>query len=42
MDADFIGDYNFVFGDLNYRLDSTFSEFIPHVNKAHKMLHILD
>jgi hypothetical protein len=38
MDADFLSDYNFIFGDLNYRMDSTFSEMIYDVARAHTML----
>ena len=38
LDADFLCDYNFIFGDLNYRMDSTFSEMIYDIAKAHTML----
>jgi hypothetical protein len=34
MDIDFICDYNFVFGDLNYRMNTTFSEMIYKLRVA--------
>ena len=33
IDPDIISDFNFILGDLNYRLDGTFEELEPQIDK---------
>jgi len=45
LDCDFIADYSFILGDLNYRMNSTYSEMIEdsdRINVAKDLLDELD
>jgi hypothetical protein len=38
LDSDVLADYSFVFGDLNYRYNTDFTNFIHRVGEAHELL----
>jgi len=42
FDSDFLADFSFIFGDMNYRLDTRFDKFIHEVHTAADRLDELD
>lgn len=34
IDPDMISDFSFIIGDLNYRLESTYEELVPQIEKV--------
>ena len=42
LDCDFVADYSFIMGDLNYRMNTTFQEMIENTDKIKVAMDLLD
>jgi hypothetical protein len=42
LDSDVLADFAFVLGDLNYRLDTNFVDFVDKVHTAPQQIQALD
>jgi hypothetical protein len=42
MDPDMISDFNFILGDMNYRMKGTYDQLVPQIDKLIEMRKDLD
>jgi hypothetical protein len=42
IDPDVISDFNFILGDMNYRMEGTYDDLVPHIDHIVEMRKQLD